>query len=230
MSLFAFPETKWDRQGASDIQTRTRQPPDELLAADPDIKDEINSPGMEKGLTVEPPYTLVRSPLQQGKPGKKQFNLFQPNSKPLEDLLQDLWTPFKLLTFPIVDFASLVVAWSAGTFLLVNLTQSQAFSEAPYQYTPQTIGFFNFAPVVGLLLGLATAGPLNDSISMRATKHNKGIREPEMRLPAMIPYTLIMILGNSVVGFGYQYRWDWRVRPLLSILLLARIFVLIAQR
>lgn len=111
--------------------------------------------------------------------------------------------PIRLFTFPIVDFASLVVAWSAGSFLIVNLTQSQAFSEAPYHYTPQTVGFFNFAVVVGLLLGLGTAGPLSDWVSVCATKRNKGIREPEMRLPALIPYALIMILGHFVVGFGY---------------------------
>ena len=164
-------------------------------------------------------HTAVQFLARQGKPGGKQFELYQPNSQIFKTLLTDLWTPFKLFAFPIVDFASLGVTWSAGSFLIVNLTQSQAFSEPPYQYTPQTIGFFNFAVVVGLLLGLGTAGPLTDWISMRATKRNKGVREPEMRLPAMIPYTLVMILGYIVVGFGYQYHWDWKVR-LLHLLVL----------
>ena len=124
----------------------------------------------------------------------------------------NIWTPFTLFAFPIVNFASFVVAWSASCFLTINLTQAQAFSEPPYNYTPQTIGFFNFAVVIGQVIGLGTAGPLNDWISMRATRKNSGIREPEMRLPAMIPYVLIMILGNFVTGFGYQYHWNWAVR------------------
>ena len=103
------------------------------------------------------------------------------------------------------------MARSASNFLLVNLTQAEAFTEAPYKFSAQTIGLFNFATVIGLLLGLLTADTLRDYISMRTTLRNNGIREPEMRLPAMIPYTMIMSLGKCVVGYGYQYGWDWRV-------------------
>ena len=217
MSVFAFPETNWRQSRAHGSHTTTVQ------------LSEISSPtrlqANEEKMTASDPETQIpsqphkslHSALQSGNPEKTQFNIFQTNSRPLESLFSDIWTTFKLFAFPIVDFASFVVSWSASTFLILNLTQAQAFSGPPYRYTPQTIGFFNLAIVIGQVLGMITAGPLNDWISMRATKRNKGIREPEMRLPAMIPYTLIMILGNFVVGFGYQYHWDWRVRapPLL---------------
>ncbi|OAX80208.1 hypothetical protein ACJ72_05464 [Emergomyces africanus] len=65
--------------------------------------------------------------------------------------------------------------------------------------------------LLGTGIGLATNGYLSDWISMRATRKNKGIREPEMRLPAMIPYVVIMIIGNFVVAFGYEHKWDWKV-------------------
>ena len=214
MSVFAFPETKWDRSRASKIRTTGSQ----SSPTHSEINEKEATPSALENELPGQNYTSVHWPLREGKPGKKQFNLFQMHSHPLETLLSDLWMPFKLFAFPIVDFASFVVSWSASSFLTVNLTQAQAFSEAPYHYTPQTIGFFNFAVVVGLVLGLVTAGPLNDWISMRATKRNSGIREPEMRLPAMIPYVLIMILGNFIVGFGYQYHWDWRVRLSLFFL------------
>jgi hypothetical protein len=32
-----------------------------------------------------------------------------------------------------------------------------------------------------------------------------------MRLPAIAIYMVIMIIGNFVVAFGYQYKWDWRI-------------------
>jgi hypothetical protein len=67
----------------------------------------------------------------------------------------------------------------------------------------------NFAILVGALIGLATAGPLSDWVSARSTRKNGGIREPEMRLPAMIPYIIIMYLGNIVVAVGYQQKWPW---------------------
>ena len=63
--------------------------------------------------------------------------------------------------------------------------------------------------LAGILIGLATAGPLSDWVSARATARNGGIREPEMRLPAMIPYVAIMVLGNVVVALGYLRGWPW---------------------
>lgn len=95
------------------------------------------------------------------------------------------WTPWKLFAFPIVEFAAFVVSWSCSSFLTINLTQSQNFAAPPYNLDSQTVGFMNFAILIGAGIGLATAGPLSDWISARATKNNGGIREPEMRLPAM---------------------------------------------
>jgi len=69
----------------------------------------------------------------------------------------------------------------------------------------------NFALLVGSLIGLATNGGLPDWIAARATNGNRGIREPEMRLPTLIPYVCIRLLGNFIVAFGYQQKWDWKV-------------------
>lgn len=63
--------------------------------------------------------------------------------------------------------------------------------------------------LVGALIGLFTAGPLSDWLSARSTRKNNGIREPEMRLPAMIPYIIIMYLGNIIVSVGYDNHWPW---------------------
>ena len=46
---------------------------------------------------------------------------------------------------------------------------------------------------------------------MRLTQRNNGIREPEMRLLAMTPYVLIMVLGNIVTAVVYQHSWSWKV-------------------
>jgi len=206
-TLLAFPETRWQRFDNGEVTSsnssrvagggrNTEKVPDSPTALQaPDVHNDQTSDAM----------------FGKGQPGRKQFYLYSTARGPTKVLFSEFVAPWKLFAFPIVDFAALVVAWSASSFLIVNLTQSQAFSAAPYKYTPQTIGLFNFAVVVGQMVGLATAGPLSDYISMRATKRNNGLREPEMRLPAMIPYTMVMILGNFVVGFGYQYGWDWRV-------------------
>lgn len=65
--------------------------------------------------------------------------------------------------------------------------------------------------LIGAIIGLFTAGPLSDWASMKLTIRNRGIREPEMRLVAMIPYVIVMIIGNVITAVGYQKSWSWQV-------------------
>jgi hypothetical protein len=74
----------------------------------------------------------------------------------------DLWIPWKLFVFPIVEFSAFVVSWSCSSFLTINLTQAQNFLAPPYLYNSEEIGFFNFAILIGALIGLFTAGPFSD--------------------------------------------------------------------
>ncbi|OCL05640.1 serine/threonine kinase 16 [Glonium stellatum] len=230
MVIFMFPETKWHRKHPDEIVTSSA-----LKAASPasstekmattTLENTSNTKADEAAIqqvpttaSVVPPElglseqeTAARDPfLGKGGPSKQQWRIFQPNAHPFRSMLLDLWIPWKLFAFPIVEFASFVCSWSCSSFLTINLTQSQAFAAPPYNFSSQSIGFMNFAILVGALIGLATAGPLSDWVSARATAKNRGIREPEMRLPAMIPYVLIMFLGNVVVSVGYQNHWPWQ--------------------
>jgi MFS family permease len=219
ISLVGFPETKWHRRHPTEARI--------IRAGDssPTNDKETESEGIEKidtekqsptrELAVTKQTTSMRDPyLGKGSPKKSQFGLWQTQENMLKSIALDVWIPWKMFAFPIVEFASFVVSWSASCFLTLNLTQSQVFAAPPYNFSSETIGFFNFAIFIGGLIGMFTAGPTSDWISARLTKRNRGIREPEMRLPTMIPFVLIMILGNFIVAFGYQYKWDWRVRDL----------------
>lgn len=146
--------------------------------------------------------------LGRGRPSKAQWKLAQPYEG---NIFLEFILPWKLCLFPIVEFSAFVVSWSASSFLTINLTQSQAFAGPPYNFSSTKIGFFNFAMLVGGLIGLLTAGPLSDMVAARLTKRNQGIREPEMRLLTMIPFVIIMIIGNVVVAIGYERTWDWKV-------------------
>jgi len=80
----------------------------------------------------------------------------------------------------------------------LNLTQSQVFAAPPYLFTPAQVGFVNFAFVVGGVIGLLTAGPFSDWVALRATARNKGVREAEMRLIALVPYVTIYLIEMIV--------------------------------
>jgi hypothetical protein len=127
---FMFPESKWHRIHPSEI--RQGSP----LSSTVDEKDAPDS----KETNLAQIETAQRDPfLGKGTPSKQQFKLWQP-SDPHYNLLVDLLTPWKLLAYPIVQFASFVVSWSASVFLTANLTQDQAFAAPPYNKGSQTIG------------------------------------------------------------------------------------------
>lgn len=223
MVVFMFPETRFKRENPTN-PTKQIQPdsPNEKGHANT-IENTSSSEDGEihhvATATSTPPNptndltlteTAARDPyLGAGTPGRWQWRIFQPNAHPFRSIFLDLWIPWKLFAFPIVEFAAFVVSWSCSSFLTINLTQSQVLSLPPYNFRPTTVGFTNFAIVVGALIGLLTSGPLSDWVAARATRRNGGVREPEMRLPAMIPYVIIMFIGNIVVAVGYERKWPW---------------------
>lgn len=216
MLLFMYPETKYQRVHSDEINTDSATTESRRPSSTTEERFE-NS--LKQQSSDDQDHHLSK-----GSPSRAQWHLWQSNARSFTSLWLNFWTPWKLFAFPIVEFASFVVSWCASCFLVINLTQSQVFMAPPYNFSAQTIGknslastispltipgFFNFAIVVGAIIGLVTAGPMSDYISARATRLNKGIREPEMRLPAMIPFFFTMILGNVVLAVGYQRGWPW---------------------
>ncbi|CCT65017.1 related to HOL1, putative substrate-H+ antiporter [Fusarium fujikuroi] len=231
--IFLFPETKWHRPHPNEIIEEARA--NEKIEGSANVShaeaSRPNSDGITEHVTgaekegttpegftdLSTSETAARDPyLGRGKPAKWQFRFFQPNPHPFKAILLDLWIPWKLFAFPIVQFASFVVSWSCSSFLTINLTQSQVLAAPPYNFSTQTIGFTNFAIFAGALIGLATGGPLSDWVAAKLTARNNGIREPEMRLVAMIPFVLIMYLGNIIVSVGYENHWPWEVIVLIG--------------
>ncbi|KAI9669921.1 MAG: hypothetical protein M1831_006957 [Alyxoria varia] len=217
MCIFIGPESRYPRPHPKDLQ----QLPSDSTPSDTgkgSIKDSDELSDSELHRKIKTPSAPEKprqksvdqsTVLGHGRPSRAQFGLFQHNPAALKSLALNFWIPWRMFAFPIAQFASFVVSWSASVFLMVNLTQAQVFSAPPYNFSQTTVGLFNFATFVGMLIGLFSAGPLSDWFAMRATLKNGGVREPEMRLPAMIPYVLVMILGNVVLAVGYQDQWAW---------------------
>jgi MFS family permease len=218
VNVFLFPETRYRRSvdvsgekvvapqtGNAAIDTGTLENglDNKSEGTEPVAQTESNG----KTTDLAPQATHQDPYLGRGSPSKKQFLPFQRYEG---SIFRELWLPFYLHAFPIVEFAAFVVSWSASGFLVVNLSQSQAFGAPPYNYSSQTIGLFNLAVLVGGVIGLVTCGPLSDWVAARLTARNGGVREPEMRLVAMVPYVLVMILGSVVTAVGYDYHWPWQ--------------------
>ncbi len=113
-------------------------------------------------------------------------------------LPRDFFTPIRIACYPIILFAACCVGFGANCLLVLNLLESPAFSAPPYNFSPASVGFVNFALMVGGIFGLILGGPFSDWVSMTLTRRNGGIREPEMRLMAMVPFLVIGLLGLLV--------------------------------
>jgi Major Facilitator Superfamily len=209
--IFFLPETKWPRRRPETIPSGNPQPSNS--ASDPEI--EKTSESRIETLPEEQEINIKLS----GSPNRRQFLPFTGFDKE-EPILQSIILPFKLFAFPIVQWASFVFSWCASCFLVANLTQSQALSGPPWNLSPAAVGYTNFALFAGASFALLTAGPLSDWISMRATIRNKGIREPEMRLPTLIPFAICTLVGSIVTGIGYQRGWSWEVIVIVGYTLL----------
>lgn len=198
--IFAFPETKWNRgtvhaNGKKDLAAITD---DDKLA-----DSEANS---ESGGT---PAGGVQ--VNKGKPGKRQFSPVQrPDASWWKYIVRDITTPIIIFFNPIVFWAGLMLAGPADLLLLFNLTESGLLASPAYGWNPAQVGYSNFAFFVGGVVGVATAGPLSDWWARRATMKNNGIREAEMRLPALLPYVCFFIISHVVGAVGYDNLWPWQ--------------------
>jgi MFS family permease len=189
MVVFCFPETRYHRPHPHEIASPTTRTyagsdssvpiPEKVSGGqieDVEIQQVTTATGGMPELSAT--KTADRDPfLGKGYPSKQQWRLWQSNEHPWKSMAADLWLPWKLFAFPIVEFAAFVCSWSCSSFLTLNLTQAQAFAAPPYNFSSENIGFFNFAILIGAIIGLATSGKLSDWVAARATKRNGGIRE-----------------------------------------------------
>ncbi|KGO45041.1 Major facilitator superfamily domain, general substrate transporter [Penicillium expansum] len=200
--LICFPETRFRRDSVLEgSELRATSSPSQNIKQ---TSQEVESEQLEN---IERANTV-----SSGRPSRSQFKLWQaPEAEWKAILLRDIISPFRLFFFPIILWAALNVAGPANLLLFWNLTESSVLSAPPYNFSPSSVGYANFAFVVGGLVGLATAGPFSDWVAVRATKRNNGIREAEMRLPALIPYFMFTVVGIVIGGVGYDRLWDWPV-------------------
>ena len=224
-ACFAFqlclhPETYYDRRHLVGATAA----PDKRSPSTKSIASEAAAGNSASSQTAAAPAPASKhdqpvSCFRRGTPTRAQFTHIQARASRRESWLS-VWTPIMLFSFPVVEWTSFAFSWSASCFLITNLTQSQVFHAPPYNMSTSAVGLTNFASLVGGTIGMLAAGPLSDWVSMRATRRNGGIREPEMRLPALVPFAIIALAGGLVVAYGYENLWKMDVIVIVGYTLL----------
>ncbi|OJJ05802.1 hypothetical protein ASPVEDRAFT_153959 [Aspergillus versicolor CBS 583.65] len=118
--------------------------------------------------------------------------------------------PFGLILMPPVFWATIVMSVTIGFLVAVSSNFASAFSTT-YGFEAWQSGLCFIAGLVGCLFGTFAGGPFSDWVADYFTKRNGGIREPEMRLPAIIPSIIAAPLSLLLYGFGIANQWHWIV-------------------
>ena len=116
--------------------------------------------------------------------------------------------PFALILLPPVLWCSLVQSVTIGFIVAVTSNVASAYATA-YHMKPYETGLCFIAAIIGALIGIFCGGYLGDKTADFFTKRNGGIREPEMRLPAMMFSLISTPLSLILYGIGIQYKLHW---------------------
>ncbi|KAK4230533.1 major facilitator superfamily domain-containing protein [Podospora fimiseda] len=201
IAFFGFPETAYTRE----IQQQS---------------DDEATPS-EKGTNTT--SDIERSP-SRAHPGKRTTPYLQTlkifRSKPLttENLFKLFLRPLGLIFLPPVLWAALVEAATIGFLVAMTSNVEIAFEQA-YHFKSWQIGLCFISAIIGSLLGIPVGGKFGDVVADYFTKRNGGVRDPEMRLPAMIPAMITSPLALVLFGVAIQSKMHWIV-PTISIALL----------
>ncbi|KAK4505442.1 hypothetical protein PRZ48_003405 [Zasmidium cellare] len=198
--IFCYPETKFHRDSTNHAGTKSNgKNQSEVQEKTVDSEANSNSDAADGQF------------VRKGRPSKAQYApAMKPDRRWMSFVIRDLTTPIIVFFNPIVFWSALMLAGPADLLLLFNLTESGLLSSPAYNWSPQAVGYSNFAFFVGGLFGVLTAGPLSDWWARRKTIQNNGIREAEMRLPALLPYVCFFIVSHVVGAVGYQRLWPWQ--------------------
>ncbi|UKZ68261.1 uncharacterized protein TrAtP1_009297 [Trichoderma atroviride] len=102
--------------------------------------------------------------------------------------------------------------------IAVSSTFSTAFTQV-YEFEPYQSGLCFVSALIGSLIGIAFGGRFTEVVADYFTKRNGGVREPEMRIPAIIFSVLAAPTALILFGVGIQNRLHWMV-PTLGLGLL----------
>lgn len=116
--------------------------------------------------------------------------------------------PVVFLALPPVLWATLVMSGTIGFLVAISSNVAPAYTTA-YGFEPWQTGLCFIAALIGSFLAIFCGGHLGDWIADIHTRRNDGIREPEMRLPAIGISVITAPLALILYGVGINNRLHW---------------------
>lgn len=180
---------------------------------------EVGESGEEIGESKTSEVSMVEN-VQADIPSKKSaVQLIAFNLTPLthESIWKIAFRPVHVILLPPVLWSTVSFGIGIGIFVVISTTAANAFIEI-YLFSVWEVGLVWIGSIIGSLLGMPLGGYFSDWVANRATFKNGGIREPEMRLPA-VSLAMLCYPGSLLLyGLGIHYKAHWMV-PVLGIFL-----------
>ncbi|KAG5654978.1 hypothetical protein KAF25_011009 [Fusarium avenaceum] len=203
--IFTFPETVYNRDGTPD-ETRTVNNPETAHAQhskgddmDPEIVQSEDATSNRRSCGSLP---LKRTYLQS-------LSMYS-GVHTQESFFKLAFRPVVLLCLPPVLWATLVMAVTIGFLVAISSNFAVAFSTT-YGFQPWQAGLCFIACPVGAGFGNFFGGRVSDIVADKLTRGNNGIRQPEMRLPAVMISVFTAPLALTLYGVGIDQAWHWIV-------------------
>ena len=104
--------------------------------------------------------------------------------------------------------AGVIFAFGCTSGIVTNNTISETLSAPPYNFTDGQTGLVYISALVGSVIGYFTS-VFGDKIVIYLARRNNGIKEPEMRLWALVPCFFYAGLGYEIYGWGAKTGSHW---------------------
>ncbi|TDZ35618.1 putative MFS-type transporter [Colletotrichum trifolii] len=132
---------------------------------------------------------------------------FRDSRKPFQ--VRQLILPFTLLRFPTILFAGVLVGGVLSWYNVVGGSLALILGSAPYNFSPNVIGLFYLASVIGVSIGCLITGWASDALPLWVSRRRGGVMEPEHRLWLFVVAIVAHPVGCFFYGVGASYRIHW---------------------
>lgn len=193
LAIFTFPETAYPRE--------------KIFNGNDSSTDELQTTKPATGMDAEANIRSTAKSNVKRKTYLQSLKIFS-GTLTTENFFKIMIRPFGLILLPPVLWAALVQAATIGFLVAVTSNVDPAFEQA-YHFQPYQVGLCFISAIIGSLLGLPAGGHLGDMVADYLTKRNGGIREPEMRLPAIMLSAITSPLALVLFGVGIEHKLHW---------------------
>jgi hypothetical protein len=118
------------------------------------------------------------------------------------------FTPWRVLLTPAVLLTVILFGIAISSTMATSIVVSVVLSEPPTLWDSATIGLFNIAVLMGLIVGVPFGGLLADRAVIRYARKT-GNRKIEIPLLIASATALISPVGVILAGVGLERGWHW---------------------